>query len=52
VDGVVLGCGGEGRADDAVPGRGGEDQKDDTVPRCFVMEEERGAGVEEEPDAT
>jgi hypothetical protein len=51
VDGVVPRYGGEGRADDAVPGRGGEDRKDDTVPRCFVMEE-RGVGVEEEPDAT
>jgi hypothetical protein len=52
VDGVVPGCDGEGRADGAVPGCGGEDQKDDTVPRRFVMEEERGADVEEEAGAT
>jgi hypothetical protein len=32
--------------DDMVLGRGGEGRADDVVPVCFDVEEERGAGVE------
>jgi hypothetical protein len=44
---VVLGRGGEGRADGVVPGCGGEGRADGAVPRRFNMEEERGAVLEE-----
>jgi hypothetical protein len=45
---AVLGCGGEGRADDMVLRHGGEGRVDGVVSGLFDVEEERGDGVEKE----